>query len=63
MGKGSTPYVLGSEAGEGASQPSMGPAGAMGLGLLTYLAPGLPLSLFGVVADHLRRCPRSRGRQ
>jgi phosphonate transport system substrate-binding protein len=25
--------------------------------LLTYLSPGLPLDLFGAVADHLRRCP------
>ena len=25
--------------------------------LLTYLSPGLPLALFGAVADHLRRCP------
>ena len=57
MGTGSTPYALGSEAGEGARRPSMGPTGAMGLRLLTYLSPGLPLALFGAVADHLRRCP------
>ena len=34
----------------------MGPAVAMELRLLTYLSPGLPLALFGAVADHLRRC-------
>jgi hypothetical protein len=27
------------------------------LRLLTYLSPGLPLTLFGAVANHLRRCP------
>ena len=27
------------------------------LRLLTYLSPGLPLALFGAVADHLRRSP------
>ncbi len=30
--------------------------------LLTYLSPGLPLDLFGAVADHLRRCPALGGR-
>jgi phosphonate transport system substrate-binding protein len=30
--------------------------------LLTYLSPGLPLGLFGAVADHLRRCPGLGGR-
>jgi phosphonate transport system substrate-binding protein len=30
--------------------------------LLTYLSPGLPLALFGAVADHLRRCPGLGGR-
>ncbi len=30
--------------------------------LLTYLSPGLPLDLFGAVADHLRRCPGLGGR-
>src|SRR5829696_3052502 len=25
--------------------------------LLTYLSPGLPLAIFGAVADHLRRWP------
>ena len=34
----------------------------MGLRLLTYLSPGLPLALFGAVADHLRRCPELGGR-
>ena len=34
----------------------------MGLKLLTYLSPGLPLALFGAVADHLRRCPELGGR-
>ena len=29
----------------------------MELRLLTYLSPGLPLALFGAVANHLRRCP------
>lgn len=40
----------------------MGPAGTMKLRLLTYLSPGLPLALFGAVADHLRRCPELGGR-
>jgi ABC-type phosphate/phosphonate transport system substrate-binding protein len=31
------------------------------LRLLTYLSPGLPLALFGAVADHLRRCPKLDG--
>ena len=35
----------------------MGPAATTKLRLLTYLSPGLPLTLFGAVADHLRRCP------
>ena len=39
----------------------MDSAGAMGLRLLTYLSPGLPLALFGAVADHLRRCPELGG--
>jgi phosphonate transport system substrate-binding protein len=39
----------------------MGPAGATELRLLTYLSPALPLALFGVVADHLRRCPELGG--
>ncbi len=30
--------------------------------LLTYLSPGLPLDLFGAVADHLRRSPSMGGR-
>jgi phosphonate transport system substrate-binding protein len=30
--------------------------------LLTYLSPGLPLALFGVLADHLRRWPGLGGR-
>jgi phosphonate transport system substrate-binding protein len=30
--------------------------------LLTYLSPGLPLALFGAVADHLRRWPGLGGR-
>jgi phosphonate transport system substrate-binding protein len=30
--------------------------------LLTYLSPGLPLALFGAVADHLRRSPSLGGR-
>jgi phosphonate transport system substrate-binding protein len=30
--------------------------------LLTYLSPGLPLALFGAVADHLRRSPGLGGR-
>ena len=30
--------------------------------LLTYLSPGLPLDLFGAVADHLRRCLGLGGR-
>ena len=30
--------------------------------LLTYLSPGLPLALFGAVAEHLRRCPGLGGR-
>jgi phosphonate transport system substrate-binding protein len=30
--------------------------------LLTYLSPGLPLTLFGAVADHLRRNPELGGR-
>jgi phosphonate transport system substrate-binding protein len=34
----------------------------VGLRLLTYLSPGLPLALFGAVADHLRRCPELGGR-
>ena len=29
--------------------------------MLTYLSPGLPLALFGAVADHLRRCPELNG--
>ena len=41
----------------------MGSAGGVGLRLLTYLSPGLPLSLFGAVADHLRRCPELGGRE
>ena len=40
----------------------MGRAGAMELRLLTYLSPGLPLALFGAVADHLRRCSDLAGR-
>ena len=63
MGTGPTPYALGSAAGEGARRPSMGPTGALGLRLLTYLSPGLPLALFGAVADHLRRCPDLGGRE
>jgi phosphonate transport system substrate-binding protein len=35
----------------------------VGLRLLTYLSPGLPLALFGAVADHLRRCPELGGRE
>lgn len=31
------------------------------LRLLTYLSPGLPLALFGIVVDHLRRCPELGG--
>src|SRR4028119_1405057 len=38
-------------------------AEAMELRLLTYLSPGLPLALFGVVADHLRRCMELGGRR
>jgi phosphonate transport system substrate-binding protein len=34
----------------------------MEIRLLTYLSPGLPLTLFGAVADHLRRCPELGGR-
>jgi phosphonate transport system substrate-binding protein len=34
----------------------------MELRLLTYLSPGLPLALFGAVADHLRRSPELGGR-
>ena len=30
--------------------------------LITYLSPGLPLALFGAVADHLRRSPSLGGR-
>jgi phosphonate transport system substrate-binding protein len=41
----------------------VGSAGAVGLRLLTYLSPGLPLALFGAVADHLRRCPELGGRE
>ena len=41
----------------------MGLAEAMELRLLTYLSPGLPLALFGAVADHLRRCPELGGRE
>jgi phosphonate transport system substrate-binding protein len=41
----------------------MGSASAVGLRLLTYLSPGLPLALFGAVADHLRRCPELGGRR
>jgi hypothetical protein len=41
----------------------MGSAGAVELRLLTYLSPGLPLALFGAVADHLRRCPELGGRR
>ncbi len=63
MGTGPTPYALGSEAGEGARRPSMDPTRAMGLRLLTYLSPGLPLALFGAVADHLRRCPDLGGQR
>ncbi len=62
MGTGPTTYALGSELGEGASRQSIGSAGATGLRLLTYLSPGLPLALFGVVADHLRRCMELGGR-
>jgi phosphonate transport system substrate-binding protein len=62
MGTGPTTYALGSRLGEGASRQSIGPAGATGLRLLTYLSPGLPLALFAAVADHLRRCPDLGGR-
>ena len=33
----------------------------MEIRLLTYLSPGLPIALFGAVADHLRRCPDLAG--
>ena len=51
---GSTTHALSSEPGEGTIRPRTGSAGAMELRLLTYLSPGLPLALFGIVADHLR---------
>ena len=54
-------FVLGSEVGERSSRANMGPAVATELRLLTYLSPGLPLALFGAVADHLRRCPALGG--
>src|SRR5215212_3279106 len=62
MGTGQSTYAPGSEAGEGVSRSSEGQPGAMELRLLTYLAPGLPLPLFGAVADHLRRSPELGGR-
>ena len=66
MGTGPTTYGFGSEASEGTNRASMDPAEATELRelkLLTYLSPGLPLALFGVVADHLRRCPDLSGRR
>jgi phosphonate transport system substrate-binding protein len=42
---------------KGTGRLSTGTAVAMELRLLTYLSPGLPLALFGAVADHLRRSP------
>ena len=66
IGTGQITYGFGSEASEGTNRASMGPAQAMELRelrLLTYLSPGLPLALFGVVADHLRRCPDLSGRR
>jgi phosphonate transport system substrate-binding protein len=63
MGTGQITYGFGSEASEGTNRASMDTAQAMELRLLTYLSPGLPLALFGVVADHLRRCPDLGGRR
>jgi phosphonate transport system substrate-binding protein len=62
METGPIAHVPGFKPNEGASRPGMSPAGATELRLLTYLSPGLPLALFGVVADHLRRCAELRGR-
>ena len=62
MGTGPIAYAPGFMPNEGASRLGMGPAGTMELRLLTYLSPGLPLALFGAVADHLRRCPELGGR-
>ena len=62
MGTGPTTYAPGSKLGEGESRPGISMAEAMELKLLTYLSPGLPLALFGVVADHLRRCMELGGR-
>jgi phosphonate transport system substrate-binding protein len=66
MGTGPITYRFGSELSEGTNRASMDPVEATELRelkLLTYLSPGLPLALFGVVADHLRRCPELGGRR
>ena len=63
MGAGSIAYAPGFKPDEGVSRPDMGPVGAMELRLLTYLSPGLPLALFGAVADHFRRCTELGGRR
>ena len=63
MGAGSIAYAPGSKPDEGVSPADMGPAVAMELRLLTYLSPGLPLALFGTVADHFRRCTELGGRR
>ena len=47
---------------KGTARPSTAPAVPRELRLLTYLSPGLPLALFGAVADHLRRSPELGGR-
>jgi hypothetical protein len=47
---------------KGTGRPNTGPAVATEVRLLTYLSPGLPLALFGAVADHLRRSPELGGR-
>ena len=47
---------------KGTVRPSTAPPVPRELRLLTYLSPGLPLALFGAVADHLRRTPELGGR-
>ena len=47
---------------KGTGRLNMGPAVAMEVRLLTYLSPGLPLTLFGAVANHLQRSPELGGR-
>ena len=62
METGPMSYALG-ESVEGCRSTDTGPAVAMELRLLTYLSPGLPLELFGAVADYLRRSPHLGGRE